>query len=197
MVSIKIDPATFGNINKLKEQLQSISNVTADTVKAVLGRTSYYGRSMMIDVEKKYFKFGQAYSKKAGQEKRQHTQYSIDNGYIIVGKTTKSGTPYRLIQYSFENVSALKSKVAFQRSVKKVYITSKMMNLWENTTKAYDAPSPFIAYKYGGWKKWQQGERRPGKNFYTKNFNAVEKAVPIAVARTEKELQVRIDSVTK
>lgn len=197
MPSIKIDPATFGNINKLKAQLQSISNVTADTVKAVLGRTSYYGRSMMIDVEKKYFKFGQTYSKKAGQEKKQHTQFSIDDGYIIVGKTTKSGTPYRLIQYSFENVSALKSKVAFQRSVKKAYITSKMMNLWENTTKAYKSPSPEFVYQNGSRARWEQGEQRPGKNFYTKNFNAVEKAVPIAVARTEKELQVRIDSVIK
>lgn len=197
MPSIKIDPATFGSIEKLKSQLLSVSDITTDAVKAVLGRTSYYGRSMMIDVEKRYFKFGQTYSKKAGQGKKQHSQYSIDNGYIVVGKTTKKGTPYRLIQYSFENVSAMKSKAAFLRSVKKAYVTSKMMNLWENTTKAYDNPSPFIAYKNGGWKRWEQGERRPGKNFYAKNFSAVEKAVPIAVGRTEKELQVRIDSVTK
>lgn len=196
MPSIKIDPATFGSIEKLKSQLLSVSNITTDAVKAVLGRTSYYGRSMMIDVEKRYFKFGRTYSKDGG-EKKQHTQFSIDDGYIIVGKTTKRGTPYRLIQYSFENVSAMKSKAAFLRSVKKAYVTSKMMNLWENTTKAYSAPSPEFVYQNGSRARWQQGERRPGKNFYTKNFSAVEKAVPIAVGRTEKELQVRIDSVTK
>ena len=196
MPSIKIDPATFGSIEKLKSQLLSVSDITTDAVKAVLGRTSYYGRSMMIDVEKKYFKFGRVYSKDGGAQ-RQHTQFSVDDGYIIVGKTTKKGTPYRLIQYSFENVSAMKSKAAFLRSVKKAYVTSKMMNLWENTTKAYKKPSPYIVYQNGSRGRWEQGEQRPGKNFYTKNFSAVKNAVPIAVGRTEKELQVRINSVTK
>lgn len=198
MRSIKIDPSTFGSIEQLKTQLLSISNITTDAVKAVLGRTGYYGRQMMTDVEKKYFKFGQVYRKKSEEPKRQHSVYSVDTGgYIVAGKITKKGTPYRLIQYSFENVHSLRSQSAFARSVKKAYITSKMMNLWENTTKAYEAASPLIAYKNGGIKRWQPGERRPGKQFYAKNFSAVEKAVPIAVSRTEKELQVRIDSVTR
>jgi len=191
---VSISDETFKSIKKLQEQLLSISDITSDAVSAVLGRTAYYGRESIVKEEERLFNFGSSYSKGDG-EKRSRTRYTKE-GYVIKGKTTKKGSPYRLVQYSFENVKSLRSRTAFARSVKKAYVSSKMLNLFEHNTKPYKADSPWINYDGGGFRI-SKGGIRQGRNFYMAEYKGVEKAVPYAVARTEEELQEKIDNATR
>ena len=193
-MNIKVDPKTTETINKLKNDLLSLSNITANAIGGVLGRSGYYGRYGIIDVEEKYFNFGKAYSKNGRGNVRKHTKYDNSDGWIILGKRTKMGNPYRLVQYSFEGAHALRSRAAFQRSVRRAYVSSKMLNLWENDTQQYSAPSREIYYGRQGFK-WQKGDIRKGKNFYMANYHAVEKAIPKAIAKTEIEIERQISGL--
>lgn len=195
-LSVEIDKESFETINKLKSQLLAISNITANSVGGVLARTGFYGRERIVKVEQNIFNFGRAYSKTGQKNVRKHTQYDSRNGWIISGKRTKKGDPYRLVQYSFEGTRAMRSKAAFARSIRKAYVSSKMLNLWEHDTKPYSKKSPPIYYGDGAFA-WQKGSIRKGRDFYTANYRAVEAAIPTAVARTEAEIQRQLDNATK
>ena len=191
---VHISDETLKSIKKLQEQLLAIGNATSDAVSGVLGRTAYFGRQNIVREEKNLFNFGTSYSKGDGA-KRSRTEYTKE-GYVIKGKTTNAGSPYRLVQYSFENAHSFRSRNAFAKSVKKAYISSKMLNLFEHNTKPYKADSPWINYTNGGFRI-SKGGIRQGKNFYTVEYKGVEKAIPYAIARTEDKLQREIDNATR
>lgn len=191
---VHVSDESLKSIKKLQEQLLAISNATSDAVSGLLGRTAYYGRQNIVKEEEKLFNFGASYSKEGGV-KRSRTRYTKE-GYVIKGKTTKGGSPYRLVQYSFENAHSFRSKNAFTRSVKKAYVSSKMLNLFEHDTKPYKADSPWINYTNGGFKI-SKGEIRQGRNFYTIEYKGVEKAIPYAITRTEEKLQKEIDNAIR
>ncbi len=193
---VYISSETFKSINQLKSQLLAIGKATGDSVSAVLGRTAYYGRGSIVEREEKLFNFGASYSKR-GETARSRTTKRGREGYVIKGKTTSQGSPYRLVQYSFENVHSMRSRNAFTKSVRECYISSKMLNLFEHATKPYENDSPWISYSKGGRFSIPQGYSRSGKNFYNAEYRDVERAIPKAIARTEERLQKEIDSVTK
>lgn len=186
---VHISEETYKSIKELQSQLLSLGKATRDSVSAVLGRTAYYGRENIVREEERLFNFGAVYSK-GGSEKKSHTTKKWREGYVIIGKSR------RLVQYSFENVHSLRSQTAFARSVKSVYVSSMMLNLFEHDTKPYSSASPWINYSKGGFRI-QKGATRKGKNFYMADYRGVEKAIPTAIARTEEELQERIDSATR
>lgn len=192
---VQISEETFRNINQLKSQLLAIGKLTTGAVTAVLGRTAYYGRESIVKREEQEFNFGVSYSKKGGETRRSRTT-KTNEGYVIKGKTTKSGSPYRLVQYSFENVHSMRSRNAFVRSVRSAYVSSKMLNLFEHDTKPYKADSPWINYSTGGFRI-PKGYTRRGRAFYMDEYGAVKNAVPAAIAKTEAELQKEFDSAVR
>lgn len=194
---VYVDSKSLESIKKLQSQLLAIGKATGDAVRGVLARTAYYGRQGIVDKEEKEFNFGQTYSKKYGESARKRTMKDPHEGWYILGKTTSQNSKYRLVQYSFENVHAMRSQSAFARSVKKAYVSSKMLNLFEHDTQSYSANSPWISYAGGGSFRYTKGGIRRGKSFYMTEYKEVEKAIPTAITKTEIELQGKINAVTK
>ncbi len=194
---VRISDETFKSINQLKSQLLELGELTGDTVSAVLGVTAYHGREGIVKREERMFNFGASYSKKDGDEKRKRTTKYGREGYVIIGKTTSKGSPYRLVQYSFENVHSMRSRNAFTRSVRECYISSKMLNLFEHDTKPYKNKSPWIHYDGESRFRIPKGYIRRGRGFYMDEYGEVEKAIPNAIAKVEYRLQKEIDDVTR
>ena len=194
---VYVDSKSLESIKKLQSQLLAIGKATGDAVKAVLARTAYFGRQGIVDKEENKFTFGQTYSKKYGESARKRTTKDPNEGWYILGKTTSQNSKYRLVQYSFENVHAMRSQGAFARSVKTVYVSSKMLNLFEHDTQPYSANSPRISYAGGGSFRYTKGGIRRGKSFYMTEYKEVEKAIPTAITRTEAELQGKINAATR
>lgn len=194
---VYVDPKSLESIKKLQAQLLSIGKATGNAVKGVLARTAYYGREGIVKKEESMFKFGQSYSKKYRETARVRTVKDPKEGWYIIGKTTSQGGKYRLVQYSFENVHAMRSRSAFTTSVEKAYVSSKMLNLFEHDTKPYKANSPWIQYAGGRNFRYTKGGIRRGKTFYMAEYKEVEKAIPTAIGRTEAELQGKINAVIK
>lgn len=193
---VYIDSKSFESIKKLQSQLLALGRASGKAVRAVLGRTAFYGREGIVKKEESMFKFGKSYSKKYGESPRARTAKDPREGWYIMGKTSSQGK-YRLVQYSFENVHAMRSRGAFATSVKKAYVSSKMLNLFEHNTKQYKADSPWIGYEGGGRFRYSKGDIRKGMTFYMDEYKEVEKAVPKAITRTEAELQGEINAITK
>lgn len=71
-----------------------------------------------------------------------------------------------------------------------------MMNLFENTAR-WTKSSPYINYENGGYLRYHKGDVRRGYNLYSREFRGVESAVPLAVSKTEKDLQGKINAINK
>lgn len=197
-MNVLISDSTIKSLQSLQNTLLSLSDVTADAVYAVLGRTAWHGRQNIIDVEEKYFYFGEEHSftNSKGERRYPTTRYYSKYGWASPNAIDKHGRPRRIVNYSFETSEALRSKSKFRRSVKKAYVSSLMMNLFENTAR-WSKSSPYINYRDGGHLRYLKGDVRRGYNLYSKEFRGVESAVPLAVSKTERDLQGKINAISK
>ena len=197
-MKVLISGSTIKSLQALQNTLLSLSDVTADAVYAVLGRTAWHGRQNIIDIEESEFLFGEEHSfvNSKGQRRSPTTRYYHKYGWATPNAIDKHGRPRRIVNYSFESSEALGSKSKFRRSVKKAYVSSLMMNLFENTAR-WSKDSPYINYKNGGSFRYRKGDVRRGYNLYSKESRGVESAVPLAINRTEKGLQGKINAVSK
>lgn len=59
-MKVLISGSTIKSLQALQNTLLSLSDVTADAVYAVLGRTAWHGRQNIIDVEESEFFFGES-----------------------------------------------------------------------------------------------------------------------------------------
>lgn len=194
---VTISAETFKSINELKKKLLALGDVTAEAVYAVLGRTSWHGRENIIDIEERRFEFGREktiYTKEG--ERTPKTYYTKQYGWVTPNRISNDGRPFRMVNYSFESAKALKSRTGFARSVKYAYVTSRMMNLFENTAH-WKENSPSI--RYGGQNpfKYHKGDVRRGYNIYSREFRGVAKAIPIAIGNTERDLQEKINEISR
>lgn len=193
-MNVLISDSTIKSLTALQDTLLSLSDVTADAVYAVLGRTAWHGRQNIIDVEEKYFTFGEEHSFTNSKGVRRHptTRYYSEYGWASPNAVDKLGRPRRIVNYSFETSEALRSKTKFKRSVKKAYVSSLMMNLFEKTAH-WKKDSPWIDESF----RYHKGDVRQGYNLYSKEFRGVESVVPLAISRTERDLQGKINAISK
>ncbi len=197
MSTVKISAETFQSIKALQKALLELGEVTTNSVYAVLGRTSWHGRENILDIEEKRFEFGRdkiIYTKKG--KRTPTTFYTKQYGWVTPNRVSKDGRPFRMVNYSFESAKALKSKTAFARSVKSAYVTSRMMNLFENTAR-WMKNSPKIQYENQQPFKYHKGDVRQGYNIYAKEYRAVENAIPVAIGNTERDLQRKINEISR
>lgn len=170
------------DFEKLKQDLLGISNVTSKSVGDVVARTAFYGREKMVKLEERYFSFGnQNYIRRNGVDELHTTRFSSRQGW-------KAKNGRRLINYSFESVHAQRSKASFYRSVKKAYVSSLMMNLFEQTA-TWSKNSPFFKSNNFHFHRLPKGYTRKGYNIYDSETKCVEDAIPTAIKRTEEEMK--------
>lgn len=169
------------DFEKLRQDLLGLSGVTSKSVGDVVARTAFYGREKMVALEEKHFSFGhQNYVRKNGVNVLHTTKFSKQ------GWKAKNGR--RLINYSFETAHALRSKASFSRSVKKAYVSSLMMNLFEQTA-TWRKNSPFFGSDNFRFHRLPKGYVRKGYNLYDSETKCVESAIPVAIKRTEEKIK--------
>ena len=95
----------------------------------------------------------------------------------------KGGTGFRMASFGWER--------AKKASVTAPY-SNQLANLWHRQTKPYRGNSPIVG-RPGRLIIWKRGMRRPVKYNWSTTYNILASVQDVAIARTEKQFQPKLD----
>jgi len=169
-------------VDVLSKRLEGLGADLYKVADTAVAKTATKGRRRAAFVETSQFHLGSVFPRpvNGGYETR-GTKYSpAIGGYISATRTTSTGKPYRMVNFTFRKTARRtggKSTADF---------TSRLASLFGRTA-TYSKNSPWISSPRYSFR-YERGNVRPARSFFSSEAQAVAAAIPEALAATEQRM---------